>query len=404
MQLAKIKSEKRFEWNNNKSLGVQSYGEHNDYPQKVREVVRASGTGKSCVDIFSDFINGRGFVDAKLYDLVFNADGQTADGILSLIAKDYAMYNGFVLHVNYNMNYRIREIYHVPFEHARFQALDEDGNFNKIALHPDWGKRFTHLRKWKKDDIDFIDFFDPDPEVIKMQVELAGGWGMYKGQILYYSADGTLVYPLPVYDSVLTDMRAEEGLSNVTSRNVCSNFNLAGLLINVNNQPESEEETQQLQDDILEFQGDEVSSNMMVTSVKSREELPEFIKFAGENYDKAYTATEQALPQRIGRVFKQPPILRAQDVGSNFGADAIRNAYDFYNSITEVERLNLERIFSRMFQYWYEETPVDFSVSPLSYTPTNRELSSIPMDILSTLTTNEKRALIGYAPLEEQKP
>jgi hypothetical protein len=403
MQLAKIKSEKRFEWNNNKSLGVQSYGEHNDYPQKVREVVRASGTGKICVDIYSDFIGGRGFADTNLYRMAVNSDNQTADEILRLIAQDYALYNGFAIHVNYNMNYKVREIYHIPFEHVRFQSLDENNNFDKIALHPDWGKRFTHLRKWKKDDIDFVDFFDPDPAIVKMQVEIAGGWDKYKGQILYYSGDGDLVYPLPIYDAVLTDMRAEEGLSNITSRNVCSNFNLAGLLININNSPESEEETKELQDNLLEYQGDEVTSNIAVASAKSRDEIPEFVKFTGENYDKAYTATEKALPERIGRAFNQPPILRAQDVGSNFGADAIRNAYDYYNSIIETERMNLERVFSRIFKYYYIELSGDFSIAPLSYTPTNRELSSIPVEMLNTLTVNEKRAMIEYNPLRSQE-
>ena len=71
-----------------------------------------------------------------------------------------------------------------------FQALDEEGNFTKIALHPDWGRRNLLSRRWRREDIDFIDLYNPDPEVIEQQVTAAGGWENYKGQIFYYSNEG----------------------------------------------------------------------------------------------------------------------------------------------------------------------------------------------------------------------
>ena len=48
--------------------------------------------------------------------------------------------------------------------------------------------------------------------------------------------------------------------------------------------------------------------------------------------------------------------LRAEDVGANFGADLMRNAYDFYNSITETERDILSSIFKRVFKIWHDHT------------------------------------------------
>ena len=41
-------------------------------------------------------------------------------------------------------------------------------------------------------------------------------------------------------------------------------------------------------------------------------------------------------------------------MGANFGADLMRNAYDYYNSITESERDILSRVFKRIFDLWHD--------------------------------------------------
>lgn len=64
----------------------------------------------------------------------------------------------------------------------------------------------------------------------------------------------------------------------------------------------------------------------------------------------------------------QPPILRAKDVGANFGADLMKNAYYFYNSITSDERLILEESFTELFKNWWEPLyNVSFTIQSLSY-------------------------------------
>ena len=373
MKASILKRDKRFDLRNDRGLGVQSYGEYNDYPQQLIEIVNASGTGKSCVNTYAKFISGKGFEDKDFYKKIVNRFGHTNDYICDQISKDFAAFGGFAIHANYNANYKICEIQHIPFEQTRFKALDPDsGFFDKIALHNDWGKRFLNLRKWKKDDIQFIDFFNSDPEEIKLQIDAAGGWANYKGQILYYSNEGERVYPLPVFDAVLTDMNTEEGISNVSNRNARNNFLSAGMLINYSNTNKSaaEEKTEdegQLESTIKGFQGDEKAGKIMYVELEDGDTKPEFVSFKGTNYDKEFNVTLASSQANIGKAFNQPPILRAENVGANFGADLMKNAYDYYNSVTENERLIIERAFTTIFKNWFELTDNNYSIIPLSY-------------------------------------
>ncbi|MEI8086561.1 MAG: hypothetical protein WCG93_10140 [Paludibacter sp.] len=378
MKATVLKRDKRFELRNDKGLGVQAYGESNDYPQQLMEVVDPSGTGKSCVGVYAKFISGKGFTDNDFYRKVINRLGQTNDYIIDQISKDYAQFGGFALHLNFNANFQIVELQYVPFEQVRFSAINVDtGHFDKLATHHDWGKRFLLLRKWKKEDITFFNFFDPDPEEIQAQVEEAGGWANYTGQILYFSNAGPKTYPLPIFDSVLTDMNTEEGIANVSNRNARSNFLTAGMFINYTNdnnnavgddgETKTEDSSAGVEKAVKEFQGDEKAGKIMYVELEEGDTKPEFISFKGTNYDKEFNVTLASSQANIGKAFNQPPILRAEAVGANFGADLMKNAYNYYNSVIENERLNVERVFTSIFQHWFEPTAGDYSIIPLSY-------------------------------------
>lgn len=367
MKVGKLKKDKRYDSRNNRSLGIQTYGDRNDYPQQVIDVVNASTTGKSCVDVYSKFISGRGFSDEDFNNKILNRHGHTAGYILNEAAKDYAEIGGFALHVNYNAHFKIVEIQNTPIETARFEKFDENRQFHRIALHPDWGRNYTSLFKWRKEDIDFIELFNPNPEKIQKQVDAVGGWVNYTGQIFYFSNQGEKVYPLPKFDNALTDMNTQEGISNVSNRNARNNFLPAGMIADVMNSDESENQENETEKSILEFQGDEEAVKLMYIQVESKEEIPIHIPFEGKNYDRQFDATRKAVREDIGVSFNQPPILRAEDVGSNFGSTAMKEAYNFYNSVTENERMSVERAFSQIFKEWHEQLAIEFSIEPLSY-------------------------------------
>lgn len=357
MKLEVLKTTNKIVSRNDKSLGIQTYGANNDFPQVIEKIVSASITGSSSVNVYSKFINGRGFENEELYNKVVNKKGQTLDIILRNISRDYAYFGGFALHINYNALGQIIEVQNIPFEQVRFEKLDDNNEFNKVALHWDWGRDFSDLRRWRKDDIDFIDLYNPNIDIIEQQAYSAGGWENYRGQVYYFTGDGELSYPLPSYFPALTDMNTEEGLSNIDNRNVRNRFMLGGMLVEIRNDNENTENEQEDNDTekaLLRFQGDSEACKIGYIEVGSKEEIPEFIPFQSENYDKQYTETNKNVKDRIGRALNQPPILRAEDIGAGFGSDLMVNAYKYYNIITEAERMDIERVFKQLFANWHE--------------------------------------------------
>lgn len=354
MKVSRLQTEKRVDTYNNRGLKIQAYGEYNDFPQRIAEIVEASVTGNACVDVYTKFIVGRGFADADFYKAVCDSKGTTVDALLQAVGEDYARFGGFAIHINYNALYEIVSASHFPFEWLRFEQLDENYRFNRLAAHPDWGRRYTKLRPFRQNDIEYFHFFNPDPEVIEQEVAEAGGWDGYRGQILYFSNKGQKVYPTPIFEAAVTDMSNEEGLSNITQRNVKHNFLPAGMIVDYDNTSNSDDQENETKEELKEFQGDMNAGKILYINIKNGEQKPEFVPFVGKNFDKDFEQAEKKTPEIIGRAFSQPPILRAEDVGANFGADLMRNAYDYYNSITESERLIVSREFSRIFSLWHD--------------------------------------------------
>lgn len=370
MKVSRLQTEKRVDSYNNRGLKIQAYGEFNDFPQRIAEIVEASVTGNACVDVYTKFIVGRGFADADFYKAVCDSKGTTVDSLLQAVGEDYARFGGFAIHINYNALYEIVSASHFPFEWLRFEQLDENYRFNRLAAHPDWGRRYTKLRPFRQSDIEYFHFFNPDPEVIEKEVAEAGGWDGYRGQILYFSNKGQKVYPSPIFEAAVTDMSNEEGLSNITQRNVKHNFLPAGMIVDYDNTSNSDDQENETKEELKEFQGDMNAGKILYINIKNGEQKPEFVPFVGKNFDKDFEQAEKKTPEIIGRAFSQPPILRAEDVGANFGADLMRNAYDYYNSITESERLIVSREFSRIFTLWHDPTiniEKNFEILPKYY-------------------------------------
>ena len=71
----KRKSSRRIDISYIQSLGIQSYGDDNLYPQTLRNIIAASSTGSECSERFADFIEGNGFMNEQFSSYVVNRRG-----------------------------------------------------------------------------------------------------------------------------------------------------------------------------------------------------------------------------------------------------------------------------------------------------------------------------------------
>lgn len=365
MKLAFLKKEEnRFKTYNYRLYDIVAYGERNDYPHSVIDVVNASYTGGSCLSNYNKFIFGKGFADKQIYQMIVNSDGDTMDSILHGIAYDLAMFGGFCLHLNFNLLGKITEIRYIPFENMRF-CVENSKHDKQIAIYDDWGRRRKKTLNIDSEKIEYIDAFGEFD--FRKRINEVGGIQNYKGQIFYYSNKGKWNYPLPIFDNVLTDMNTQEAISNITNRNAKNGFLPATFFIDILSGSEDTDKVEATKEALLSMCGDENSSKIGYFAVQSKEEMPEILKADVTNYDKEFTVSREAAKEAIGQSFNQPAILRSENVGSNFGADLMQQAYKYYNSVTSDERQTIERELSKIMAMWVTPLDVNLQIEPLTY-------------------------------------
>lgn len=386
------KPQKRIDISYVSRFKMQAYGNDNLYPQNLRAITQSSGTAELCLARYTKFIEGYGFADEGFSELVANHRGETADDVLHNVAADLARFGGFAVHVNYNVLGEITTMAHVPFENCRLEEPDDAGHVAHIIVHADWTGKTTRMGKVlrvSEETIDRICVFDPRPEVVLSQMELAGGISQYKGQILWFSMAGAGTYPTPIYDAVVTEISTDEGLGNVKYRNVRNNFLVSCMLVTKRGIPRIDTETGEEEEremisaeDLKVFQGDENTGKIMLVEVENDEDKPEILAFPTKNYDKDFSTTDASTIERIYAQFHQELFYAIRMGRLGFSGDVMRDAYEYYAGEVTTEQRAIQRAFARIMKAWGngEWADTDFTLQPLKYISTEQTQVNTTID------------------------
>ena len=384
------KPKKRVEIPNIQQLDIIGYGDDNLYPQNMAMLIANSETGTTCLRRYIDFLQGDGFADEQLAQLVINSSGDTMDDLLQKVTADLGCFNGFALHVNYNMLAQITEINHVPFEFCRLTQEQASGEIEKIAIHPDWTGRKKRANKTltpTRQTIDYIHRYNGDKDIVLEQIEEAGGIANYKGQVFWISGVGKLEYPHTIFDSAVTHLSIEEGVGNIAYKNARNGFNIGGMLVYKrgmnpdNNYSYLHEETiedkanyhaqgeaRSIEQIIADASTDLATSNIIVCEVEADEDIPQFTPFRSVNYDKEYSLTTSTACEKIYATFAQEAFYRMRTGSVGFNSDLIVDAFRLYNATTQRQRRMIQRAFARLFHHnALDCSTSNFAITPLQY-------------------------------------
>lgn len=371
------------------TLGIQSYDVDNLYPQSLQAKIAASKVASGCLARYSDYIEGLGLNSQVLGSFAVNDNGETFNALHRLVSRDYAEFGGFAIHVNYDVYGRIVELQHVPFESVRLVEPNEDGAITKVAIHPDWSEHMTRagkIVKVNKANTEYIDVFDPDPATVSMQILRDGGIEEYKGQVLYYSNEGHLVYPVPSFASVLTDMSTDEGLSNLALRNARMNFLPAGVYIHYKDRaaaPLEEDgspfaKANGYSEDLAKVQGDMNAMKIIDCEIDSPEDKPEFLSFEGKNIDGAYVNTSNEVKEAIYAAFGQEGWLAIRNGKVGFSGTLMADISEEYSAKMRKSQKVLSETYYKLLTHWTTldplpelVTPESVSIVPMIYTPSS---------------------------------
>jgi hypothetical protein len=381
MKIKLVDVDNRLSIKYNKVDGIYNWGEDNCYPQLVKSLINSSVTAKQCVDLNAKYIYGKGFeFTQKVTDknsLIINKKGLNINQLLRIVSREFSEQNNIFLHINYNALYEIISVDLLSSEDGRIGKGDSTGYAGKYIVYDNWDK--SKGKKIEKKDFNVIDKFNPNPKIIESQVEFAGGWNKYKGQILHITADFNELYSLSDVDSVLYDADSEFQAALFRNGGLRKGFFGAKLFIT---QPFTTDiERREFDKTIQDLKGSENSSGVLwLESPLQSETLTNqiLIQNIDSNIDdKKFESTEQSTAKNIRKAFGIPSILIEDSDNSIFGnsGELLIQAKQMHWENKEEERSIITDAFQLLFSKFHQ--PInpsnDWTITPIiqKQQPTN---------------------------------
>lgn len=355
-----------------KSADVYANDTDNAYPERMDRLINNSVTAKSAASIMVQYLIGKGY-GPENDNLIINKDKNLklidfADDV----ADDLVKQRGVFIHLNWNALYKISDFSVIPFEWCRIGRTDSNDYSGKIAVCKEWLKP-------KKTDIQLIDVFNPRKKVIDAQVEKAGGWEHYKGQVLFVNMDTKLLYPLSRIDSVTEDCDSEAQASVYKNRLLRKGFfgntlvvtrPLVGEGLDDKALLDAESEREQFQKAIKDSLGAENTGGVLCLEMDfAGEKLEDSIlikQIESKIDDKLFDYTETSVRENILVAFNNLPsgLVKTNESAlfSNSG-EAIREMKRTYWENTTKERNLLTSVINQLLTH--SENFSSLNIQPL---------------------------------------
>jgi len=384
MRLVKTEIDKRLIVTLNKSIkadgvnGVMKFGEGNDYPQIIERLINGSVTSKTAANIYAKFLTGQGFVNEAVNSIVIGEDNRgkpiTMLSMLRQVSQSISFNNGFYIHANENIGREVVNTKLVPFKHCRFAKTDDTGYTAMIGVYDNWdGDRNT---KFKKENIVWLNIFNLKESVFNSQVEKAKGIDNYKGQIYFDFLDNQFLYPLSPFDAVYMDSDTEFQIQLFKNRQIRDGF-FDKVVFRVS-PPSNKTESDDFINGIKNFIGPDGDTVLVledeVDDDGNIKKSGAFVidKIESNVNDKLFENWEKGLANNIRKSVSNIPnlLINIEDgIFSGQSGEAIKQATNFYNSMTQDDRAFISESFKTIYSKFADpklKTNTDWSIKPLN--------------------------------------
>lgn len=365
------KESRRTESNKYKGYPFLANGEKNDYPTMIELLVGGSATAKACAGVIADFIYGKGFsleAEARATarqqrtrfrkdTLYINDKRETPNDLLKKVARSLSYHKGVFVQVNYNQLFQKTSVQVLPYRYCRLGARDSNNYRGKVLYYENW----DNLQNKKEVDknVKAIDLYDPSPKVIQEQVDAAGGWDNYKGQVYFLNLDRNDSYPLAWADVVLLDCESEMLSTKYTRNGFKKGF--FGTYAFVTSTMNSDEDREDFRDNLrnsigveaeqsvfhfeLEMKGDKLEDQVLVKPIESN--------VKADLFEYADKKTANNIRKTYGNI---PPVLIDFVEGKlgNTSGDSLKEARIFMQEQMQEERQDVQEMFEELFDNFAE--------------------------------------------------
>lgn len=346
-------------------------GFDNAYPQLVERLINSSPTALGCVRVLSKFIMGNGFsfenqaritarssgVRFDKTPFIINKKGETPNTLLKKVSKTLAYQRGCFFHVNYNALYEKTSVQLMPYKYGRLGKPDDDNYSGKIVFNDNWDKSKGRFGSDKKEEA--FDVYNPNPKVIQAQVEKAGGWKKYKGQVFFLNLDQNDTYPLSFGDAALTDCDSERQSGIFTNNGFKKGF--FGKYAMFTQPFESEEDRELFRGQLTKGVGVESKETIMHFELEQQsdkfENTYKLEKIESNIDDKTFEYSDKRTARNIRIAFGNIPVVLIDQIEGKLGntsGESYVEAQKFMQNQTEEERDLVEECFEELFDNFYK--------------------------------------------------
>lgn len=336
------------------ALGIMKWGENNSFPQTLINLIEQSPCAKSAVSRTKKFYAGAGFEGE---DEIVNNQGLTLKKVVSILAEDYAVFEAFAIHCNFNMLGQVTTINPMRIAELRFNEFDQLNYASKVGYHPNFGLN-SEVRKLitqtvTRGNIRWIDRFNP--KVVLDQIEaLPNKLSDFQGQVLYHSESGHSSYPVSPLQAPINFLLSDIENSILVRKETATGFINSYIL--KTSLSHDDANLIAFEDAIIEAQGARGSGKIITFSGIAPEDIASTIleqigSGAGGKTPIESAVTTFELDQKvINGVYLIPPMLAGADQKTGFSSTDLADAYFVFNAITQTGRDTIEAELNRILK------------------------------------------------------
>jgi hypothetical protein len=357
--------------------GIVRWDVDNAYPTRMERLIDASVTAKASANMLSRFIVGKGFKNKKLNEIVIGKDrfGRDVTLLKGLggIAMQKSYYDGYFIRIGYNGLLEIDKLKISSAKDCRFNIPDTAGHPGKVVLYNNWDKQIKS--RYIKAEFIPVDLYNTNETVIEAQINAAGGFQDWNGQMFFDFGAGDYLYPISPIDEVQYDADTEKQISIFKNGELRRGFFLKNIIHHT--AFDNKQDAEKFQEGMKNLTG---AGHNVSNIVLEGEFDPETGKLKdGPNVkvekveqninDKLFSAYERSTMNNIRKAYYAIPLILIEFEQGKLGTtsgEAFIQSVNFYNAQTKQIRMSISENLSLIFKNWKDPIEDDFEIEPLS--------------------------------------
>lgn len=315
-----------------------TWGSNNDYPTFLFDCYNNCATLQSIINATCDYVVGDEVTSIKN---IINTKGETMRELIQKITMDYLIFGAFAIQVIKNYAGNVSEIYWVDVSKLRSDEKNEIFYYSD-----DWSKSYGRVKT-----LQYPKFNPNDENPIS---------------IYYFKGNKTRsTYSLPMWSACAQNVAIDIQITEFHKNELNNNFTGSKLITFNNGMPDDNLKLEIEKNLNEKFSGTENAGRIMISFADSRENAPEVISLASDDFDKRYETLEKRNKQQIFVAFRATPLLFGLVSESNgFATNEYKDCYKLFNKtvVTPIQD-DIIKSFDKIFNVENSVTISPFTIN-----------------------------------------